>query len=528
MQEKIKRLISSRLLQLMFFMAIFLASLLLTEKFSQSFHFVDEDDHLVFAYYINQGYQLYTDLSSNHQPLVYFLSALSQKILRPGSLFMLLRRSREAVFLYSSIWGLVLLWQFGWVFLATALVFELTKFFIFGDHLLAENLAVYPLIYILGMVFKAVFFKGKSTRNEALIFGLVNFLIAFNLLPLLPSVLVLDVFYWLKTKKIKEMLWGFFIPVLVLFCFISPWAWFKETIFNNLKYVIPQITLIRQKSDYLRFFIFPFLYFFQKDNFVFNHFIRLFSVVTGLNFLLLLKLKKKRQFLKWLFLFFLVMFLNNRVPEIKDIVFYGGFHLLPWYASFIFFSFFLMKFIWLKVKGKVKLLPFLILVVIGSYWLGSEQMPYFQKISKDREHNINYYPYYLTNQAIKVASKKDDRLMVIPDESLNYWQAGVKPATRQIVYYEWAYWVPELKKDFDQTLINHPPEFIYADFKRIGPASYLEILEAALAKDYWQTTRDGLAQNLYMSKEKVREIREEQWQNWVELGFDQAPASEIE
>ena len=130
-------------------MIIFLVSLLLTEKFSQSWHFVDEDDHLVSGYYMNKGVSLYKGLSSIHQPVVYIVSSLAQKIAKPQTIYHLLKTGREAVFIYALIWSIFLAIRYRWPFIFFSVFFELTKYFILGNLLLAESLVVYPLIFIL-------------------------------------------------------------------------------------------------------------------------------------------------------------------------------------------------------------------------------------------------------------------------------------------------------------------------------------------------------------------------------------------
>lgn len=519
-----KRTIGFKALTLFCFFCLFLFSLFLSEKFSQSFHFVDEDDHLVFAHFMNQKYKLYKDLSSNHQPLVYILSSLTQKITKPNTLFLLIRRGREAVFLYAFVLSLFLFSQFGLIFLIFALFFELTKFFLFGNLLLAESLAIYPLLYIIGMSFQITFTDYKPKKWQSFVFGLANFLIVFNLLPLIPSLLFFNLLYLIKTKHYKPLFAGFLLPTFILFLFISPLDWFRETVFYNFKYVVSELSPVKNKLDYLRFFIFPFLFFFQQQS-AFNQFIRLFSVLLILNFALLFVFNKRKKTLGGLLFLLLILTLNNRVLKPEDAYYYRGFHLLPWYGGFIFFSLLTVKLIVQEIKKAVRSLPLLVLIGGGICAFLNPQMPYFIQIDKDREHNVNFLPYFLTGKAIKSISQPTDRLAVIPNESLLHWQAGLKPATRQIVYYEWEYWVPLLRQQMDEVFTNNPPEFIYADFQRIGQASYLPLLNSTLEKNYWQATKKGIPQNLFIKKEKIKKISDEQWKKWEKLSFDKITSS---
>lgn len=515
---------------LVVFLGIFFVSLLLTEKFSQSFHFVDEEDHMVFGFFINQGKKLYRDLSSNHQPVVYLFSAGIQKISRPSNLFLLIKRNREGVFLYSFVWSLLLFSMFGPIFLLFSLFFELTKFFIFGNLILAESLVVYPLLFILGQIFRVLFYSYKPKKWESFVFGLANFLIVFNVLPLIPSLIILNLIYLIKVKEFKRTLVGFFIPTLVLFIFAPPFDWFRETVFYNLKYAIPAISNIKTGNDYLTLALFPVLSFFKGDSSILRSYIQLFSLILIMGTLFftvsLRKKEKKKKIIFYLLLLTTIFLLNNRVL-IPGKMYYQGFHLLPWYGAVIFFGLLTIEFIIKNNKGWQRFIPLLILIIGGAWLLLSPDMVYRTKIDKDREHNINYYPYYLTGKAIKSISTLNDKLAVFPHESLLHWQSGLNPTTRQILYYDWEYHVPRLRREMEENFNHNSPEFIYWNTKQVGPASYLPFMEPILENDYYQAIRLGVAQPLYIKKSKIRLIPDQQWQEWFKLGFDPVNIEEI-
>lgn len=517
----LKKKIYKSILFPFFLLTLFLVSFLLTEKFSQSFHFVDEEDHLVIGSYINKGYKLYRDLSTNHQPLVYFFSAAFQKTTKPTTIFLLIKRGREAIFLYSFIWSLFLVYQFGWPFLIFSLFFELSKFFIFGNLLLAENLAVYPFLFIIGLTFKTAFYNYKPKNWENFIFGLANFIIVFNLLPLIPSLLFFDLIFFLKTKIFKNFFFGLIIPTITIFLFISPVDWFRETIIYNFKYTVPLISEIHSYKDYFNFLFFPLLSFIRNNHSIFNQFIQFFSLLLLLNLIIISFFcqKKKKIIFLWIIFLSLILASNNRVLK-PGLMYYSGFHLLPWYSGFIFFNLLTIKLLISGAKKTGKNILLAGFLIGGLYLFSNKAMPYFLRINKNYEHNVNFFPYYLIGEAVKSVAGSEDRLAVLPDESLIYWQSGLKPATRQIAYYEWQYRPLILRKQLDDILINDPPEFIYADFGRIGKASYLPILTSTLEKNYWRITSKGIAQNLYLKKEKIQRIKESQWQKWTSLSFD--------
>ena len=509
-----------KLINSLIFFFLFSLAFFLTEKYSQSFHFVDEADHLVIASFMNKGYKLYSGLSTNHQPLVYILSSFAQKISQPNSLFMLIKRGKEAVFFFSFVSSLLLILSIGPIFLIFIFFFEMTKFFLFGNLLLAESLVIYPLIFIIHQSFKVIFYKFKPEKWSQAVFGLANFFIIFNVLPVIPSLLILDIIYLMKIKKIKHFSLGLILPIVILFLLIPVSDYLRETVVYNLKYAIPLISPIKEKKEILQLIIFPFKFFFKFKDSILHQLIRFISLFIMINFLVFLTTKKTKKIMSWLFFLLIILMLNTRNINVKEVYYYNGFHLLPWYAGLIFFNLLTAQYIIKKIDGLKKFLPCLLLFGGGVYFLLHPHMPYFTKINKNDEHNVNYLSYYLVGQAISVVSQPEERLAVLPDESLIYWQAGLKPATRQIAYYDWQYYAPELKKELDKVFSANPPEYIYADFKRIGPSNYLPALTMTLAKNYWQVTSQGVAQNLYIRKSKIKNITEGQWQAWQQLSFD--------
>ena len=353
-----------------------------------------------------------------------------------------------------------------------------------------------------------------------MVFGFANFLIIFNALPLIPSLFLFDLIYLFKTKKIKQFLLGFLLPTIILFLFISPFDWFRETVFYNLKYAAPQISLIKNNLDYLRLLFFPFLAFAKGDNSIFNQYLQLFCLVLIVNLIFFLFfIKRIREFFSFTFLFLIIIFLNNRVLA-PGKMYYDGFHLLPWYAAFIFFNLLTIKYIFMKTKRWIKWIPFFILFGGGTYLLAQPSMPYFTQVNKDWEHNVNFSSYAFTGMAIESIADEDDRLAVFPHESLLYWQSGLRPATRQIAYYEWEYDVPLLKKQLDEVFITNPPEFIYWNAEQVGPASYLPLIEPLLENDYWWVSKEEVPQKLFIKNEKIKEVSQNQWERWQGLGFD--------
>ncbi len=509
--KKKRLLINSVLLLVLFGLSFWL-----TSKYSQSYHFVDEDEHFVIGNYINQGYRIYTDLSANHQPLIYLYGALVQKIAHPQTLFSLFKSARMSVLMWSVIGAIWLVSQFGFIMLPFILFYETTKVFLFGNLFLSESFVIYPLIYVLAECFKLTFSHYRPKKWQVIIYGLANFLIVFNLLPLIPVLVFINLWYFRKINYKKVFILSLIIPTLLLFLLIKPLDYFRETIYYNWKYTIPFLS--PAKTQYLRLLIFPFVSFFVAKNSIINQWIILFSLVF-IGSLFILVFNKKYRLLGGVLIFYILIALVNNRNTVPGEMFYNGFHLLPWYAAFIVFNLLIIKLLVSK-KLKFKFTPIFILLIGSTYLMLSMHMPYFEPVDPLKEHNTNFLPYYLIELGIKTIVKEGDRLMVLPDETLVYWNSGVKPATRQIIYHSWEYQVPLLRDDMNRVLTTNPPEFIYANFDRIANSNYRQIIDPILKTQYWQVNVNGVAQNLHIKRTKIKSISESEWQEWLKLSFD--------
>lgn len=453
----------------------------LSSQRAMSFHFVDEEDHIVTADFMNQGLKLYKDLSVNHQPLVYLGSQVVQKITQPNSIYLLMKSHRMGMFIYAGLWSILLVAKFGVVGLVFSLFFEGLKFYGFGNLWLMESMAVYPAVYLFGELIKSFLDNKWPGKWQSVWLGFCSFLVVFNLVPLWPWLVVVWLVFLIKNRK--QFLWqvlGVLIPTVVLFTFVSPVDWFRETINYNVVYAMPRLSVINTAKDWLKIILFPFLSLAALGSYQAKIIAFLFSglVISSL-------LKKKYLLLGLVYL--LLILANLRSPNPKE-VFYGGFHLLPWLGMLLIGSLLMIK----QVKSKM------VLLVFGALGLGlfiNKNMPYFWQTDPMYEYQINFARFNGLNAKVKELVKPNDRMAVLTSESLIYWQTGVKPATRQVVYYAWEHDVPRLKKEYEASFYgDNPPEFIYGSNEQ-------ELVKA----EYEQVFLDEKPTELYKKIEKRRD-----------------------
>ena len=475
---------TKRILRWLILGIIMLVSFQISQSRSLSLHFVDEEDHIAFADYINQGYQLHQDIQNNHQPLIYFGSAAIQKLTKPDNIFMLIRRHRQAVYIYGLLWSLLIVWRFKDLGIIFVIFFEFLKYWLLGNLWLMETLAVYPAVYLFGNLLQVWFEQYKLKIAEAIFLGLCAFLIIFTLVPMWPWLAFVYLLFLIKTRKM--ILWqglGLLIGTVILFSGnYSPLDWFRESIYNNWVYAIPALSPYKGPLDWLKMIGFPFLAFFTKNSLQ-AQFISLFFIGY------LWTAFKNR---KLLLLYPLLVLANNRVLS-PGAVYYQGFHLLLWLGLMILVFSFCFK----KLNKPIKIV-FLIWTAILFL---NKNMPYFQKTDEANEYYINYSTIEDMNFAIKNFSNPDDRLAVLDNQPLIYWQTKTKPATRQLVYYGWESQVKDLRENYQKVFFGEdPPEIIYG-----GKEAKL------MAERYISLQRDNKATLLFVRKDRYEEITPEQW-----------------
>lgn len=485
--------------------------LLIIVGFSQkmqalSFPFVDEQDNFAIGKYLLKEEIIYEDIITNHQPLTYILSAAVQKIRPSNTTFSLLVNHRMALFFWTSIWALVLVWYFGLGGFLAVIIFELTKSDMFGNLFLAESMVAYPLLFITG-----IFLQNTHLEKLTLIILGISFtVVLFTLSPIWPALLLLMLLliYKLKNQPQKKFIYialGILIVTLFVAKFSSISGYIQQTIFINLTYTIPQYHDGTYKESWVatifKSFITP-VFSFTKDATSVIWIIRVLTLMLVVNIVLLIRKDKKKLALTVLFLLGLS---NIRFIYPGDNP-YNSFHLIPWYSLFIFVT------VMLAIKQKkIVNVALIVIVLMISLRYGVNNL--FVKKDMQIEYTTNYSTHTDIGQIIGIMKNSKDTLFVSPNAWLVYWQSDVSHLPKLYGYYTWMSGIPRFHTKITESFEKNPPTFFYCEnCKGLDLGKYLS--------KYQEIKRNGMNANLFVINEKIKGLTDAQKEQLKFYGID--------
>jgi len=487
-----------------------------TVNYAQTDRFADENDHMIGGYFLIHGKQLYKDISVVHQPLNYYFSSLGQKIFKANSIFTFVNRQRLMILAYSLFFNILYLFIFGPGVIIFTLIFEITKFWFLGNLLLGESLAVYPMIFLFGIVVKKLLLGKELKKYELILFSVATFTGVFLLLQMWPTIFLLNIallfFYRKNIKDISYLVLPAILLTAILFIFV-PFKYYIQEVFTyNFKYYLPYMDKVNSFLGYVKMIFLPFTSFHNNPNpmevltivFIFIYIFYLFIFI-----------RNKKTFL-FLFVLFCLVSLNNRESQIK----FTNFHLLPWLGVYLFIPIVLLPIFKKKIKNvspHLKSFITLTLVFTVIYVNFVAATPFKVKKNVMTENDINFHDINKYGLAIKAIDKSGDRLIAFPSDNLIHWVSETDLATRQIEYYGWQFSIPEDKARFINVFKNHPAEFVVNG----DPFNSLPyFVKLYLDEKYVQINSLGTPTRLFILKSILPKITEKQWANFKYLLFD--------
>lgn len=477
----------------------------------------DDCFNIVAGYFINQGKSLYSEIFFNHQMLMVYISAAIQKVADPINIFSLILAHRRFVFLFSFLMGGLIIGRFRWVGVGFVLFYESTKYYVFGDRFLAEAFIVYPLVYLIGLIwYKLV--KKKLYAFDYMLAALFAWLVIFLREPFVPVVLVLYIIVlWGKLEKVKIVSLAIFfcLTVLIISTISIPDYIFNViTVSGSTVFSYEQTFKDVAGIGFFKVFAYPLYVLITGSKTYFG------VLLMGLSLLFVIEAIVLTIFLKRLknvLVILLVLGLSNMRYVMPGVPFYEAFHMAPWYGMFIAMVFlFLYELFRLKRYKRFAYIIVFILICLFGYAFSPRSF-IWEKDYRHEEFITNYGVYLSYGEAIRILADKDDTLFVDGFDELIHWQAKAQSS------YEYSWYtsvMPRISKYADariEMFKKNPPDFYYGSCPK--ERNSFRFLPKSQKSMYTRLYSHGKPSCLHIKTARLEQISKEQWDRVGQFGY---------
>ncbi len=503
----------------LFFLPILILGILyLHFLHSTSFSFTDAYNSYVRAYFLDKNRLLYSHIFSHHHMLMVYLSYVIQKITTPHDLYQLVLYHRMFIGLFSVCMSVVLILKFRWVGVWFVLLFELTKYYLFGNLFLAESLVAYFLVYMGGVALQKALLRRSLSRVDIVGIAISTWMIAFLREPFIPIAGILFVYTFLDKKYLKTKIISIFGMIVASIWMIQTVIW-EDYIFNMFTlnfggYIQEELGSKGVLGvGILKIIFYPFYIFIGGQNTDFRFILLLISCIFVISIAILIIQKKYTVSL----LIGVILALSNIRFRDPGSEFYAGFHMLPWYGVYLFIT--LMLFVYLQKKLHLKWYLILSVVAMGGVIGFAIKEPYSivkRDVDRYEEFSTNYGRFYVNGEVINILSDSNDKVFVDDWDTLVFWQSGLDSSYKYAMYFPVMSNVPKFASERDEMFANNPPEFYYTD---CGQSEYKNPLPISVLSRYVNLYFDGEPTCLYILKTKASTISSDKWDKVKEFGF---------
>jgi len=477
----------------------------------------DDCFNYVAAYFMLHGKNLYSEIYFNHQFLIAHISVAVQYLTHPENIYELVLRHRQFLLLFSFLFNFLLIKRFLFAGIFFVLFYEFNKFYIFGDRFLAESFVVYPLVYMVGLVWDRIHKKHLSLFDYILS-AVGTYFVIFMREPYTLSALFLfaAVLLGRPFSKDKRIALACFIILVIVALFSLPLQDYILSLVINAR----NIALSENSQNDLlgiglfKVFFYPAFLLFGGEWNVFRQLLVglscVFLFLSGyLGFV-------KKQFFPILIIFFALALSNIRVVN-SGSIFYEAFHMVSWYGMFVFLTFLIIQEVY-KYQKKLALGSLVILIGLFFYLIFQPLHFVHEKINPHTEFITNYGKELQTGEAIRILSQPSDTLFLDGFDDLIYWQAKLTSPYKYSWYTSGMPFIDIYAKARLEMFQENPPDFYYGTCPKDTAPTHL--MPSFVRKDYIQLNSLGKPTCVYVRKAKIKDISKEQWNRANEFLFD--------
>ncbi len=425
---------------------------------------------------------------------------------------------RKFIMFVSFIFGVLIIKRFSWQGLVFVVMYELTKFYVFGDRFLAESIMTYAAVYMFGLVWEKLHNKTFSWFDY-LIAGFLTFFIAYLREPYIPLAgLLFVIFLWGKVNR--KMIGAISVSVfftLAVFA-VTP---FQDFIFNDL--TVNMQTAIKGEAEskgllgtgFFQIFLNPIYIIFSGKVNVF----RTFQI--GLSVTFIIGIAYQFYLKKWktaLAILGILGIANIRIVD-PGTIYYEAYHGMVWYGMFLFITVVLAAYVFAK-HTKIGFILFGLLIISWGIAVFSPSSYLYDKIDQQEQLLTNFGTVMNVGNVVRELSNDTDTLFLDGADDMIYWQAKRFSPYRYSWYTSVMPAIPLYADARTKMFKTNPPVFYYDFCSDSAPTN--PSLPDFIRNDYQQLHSGGNPSCLYVLKSKVKNISPKQWEK-AEEGFYTLP-----
>lgn len=474
-----------------------------------SFGCFDECLNYIGGYFLLHGRSLYSQIFFNHQPFMAYASFLVLKFFHPANMFEMLLRYKQVLLFTGLVADFFIIRRFKWAGIGFTIIFELTKYYLFGDKFLAESFLVYPLVYMTGLILYK--FENKKIYAVEYIFASIfTWIVIFSREPYIPvAIAVLVILLGFSKTRIQKISYVLFVSVtIVTFLLLPLQEYFYQVFTINSQGVGAADAQSTQLLGigFFHVFLYPLFLFIQGQ---FNE-LRIVEIGMSVVFFVsagYMFLKKKQRATIGIFL--LLLGLANLRPIPSGELFYSAFHFTAWWGMFILGTLIFLT----KMKYMNKLIFYLGLIIIigctGSYVVFSKSFIHYH-VDTQSEFAINFGNTYALGNVVKILSTPKQTFFIDHEDDVDvaYMESGrVSPYK----YSDYGFVAPnfvEFQKAYGEMFATNLPDFYYGEHL---PKDVLDMYQVVL--------KESKPSKLYIKKTVYNTISKSTWESVQRFGY---------
>ena len=468
----------------------------------------DECINYTAAYFLKMGKPLYAQIFFNRQPFMAYASLAVQWVTRPESLYKLVLYHRLAIMVYAFMMGLFLIWRFRIPALLFLVLYEGTKFYVYGYQFIGEAVIVYPLVYAAAVVWQS-FQRKKTWSLDWYLVPLSIALVFWTREPYIPvAVGILAAFVYVKRKDVKVYISIF---LSALFC-ITPYLiipiheYARQVIEVNARVASSALDL----KSLLYAFAYPVVIFFSGKQTFFREIEIGIMVFVGTA--LYLQTKAAKNHVPNLVMFGILGLAAIRSVA-PGVMYFEAFHMLPWYGLACLIC---VLFVDSIVHHRAKKIVTVGFILFALWAFAAPSAFIWEKVDKQVEFESQYAKYSHYSQAIKLLTTQGQKIFLDMWDDVIYWESMRDSSYPYSLYIPVAAGISPYKEARMSMLRETPPD-IYYSCPQLQSA--YNSLPSDIELNYTQLLTQGAPSCLYVRNALIADLSSAKREALSNLGF---------